>query len=166
MPGPCHSCSTFPSKRELSHLTGKSLTLRQFIKKCAPSNYRPISLTSVVVKTFERIIHNAFLSKNNLLSPSQHGFRPNHSCQTQLLEATKDWFTTLHNKARVHIIFLDFSKAFDTIPHETPFTRQLIRVESGLNTGQIFLSSGLCKTTTNCICANSGLIESYRLTLG
>ncbi len=97
--------------------------------KHVPSNYRPINLTSVVVKTFERIIHNelsAFLSENNLLSPSQHGFRPNHSCQTQLLEATKDWFTTLHNKARVHIIFLDFSKAFDTVPHE----RLLIKLDN------------------------------------
>ncbi len=87
--------------------------------KHAPSNYRPISLTSVVVKTFERIIHNelsAFLSENNLLSLSQHGFRPNHSCQTQLLEALIH--NPAHQSTSIHIIFLDFSKAFNTVPHE------------------------------------------------
>ena len=53
------------------------------------SNYRPISLTSLVVKIMERLVQDEvmkFLTDNNKLSDIQHGFRPRHSCQTQLLE--------------------------------------------------------------------------------
>ena len=95
-------------------------------KHSRPSNYRPISLTSIVVKTFERMLHHKlsiYLSENNLLSPVQHGFRSKHSCQTQLLHR---WLTTLNNNARAHVIFLDFSKAFDTVPHQ----RLLIKFEN------------------------------------
>lgn len=90
-----------------------------------PSNYRPISLTSVVVKTFERILHNElskFLSENNLLSPSQHGFWPNHSCHS--LRQQK---IALHNKARVHIIFLDFLQGVrHGTSRETPRKRRYL----------------------------------------
>ena len=62
--------------------------------KHSPANYRPTSLTSIVIKTLERLIHFKvldFLSEHNKLSNSQHGFRPGHSCQTQLLEAAHKW---------------------------------------------------------------------------
>ena len=97
--------------------------------KHSPWNYRPISLTSIVVKTFEHMLHHKlsiYLLANNPLSPVQHGFRSKHSCQTQLLQATNDWLTTLNNNARAHVIFLDFSKAFDTVPHQ----RLLIKLEN------------------------------------
>ena len=50
--------------------------------KHLPINYRPISLTCIVVKILERIVYNSlveFLSSNNKLSPYQHGFRRGHS---------------------------------------------------------------------------------------
>ena len=56
--------------------------------KHLPKNYRPISLTSLVVKLMEKIIYRKlmdFLLKNNKLNPYQHGFRQHHSCQTQLI---------------------------------------------------------------------------------
>ena len=55
---------------------------------------------------------------NNILSSSQHGFRAQHSCQTQLLETIHDWAKSIDNKSSTHAIFLDFSKAFDTVPHQ------------------------------------------------
>lgn len=58
-----------------------------------PSNYRPISLTSVVVKTMERIIHSqltTILQTNKLIQNHQYGFRECHSTTYLLLEATHD----------------------------------------------------------------------------
>ena len=88
--------------------------------KHRPENYRPISLTSIVVKIMERLVHqelSQFLSDNNKLNSSQHGFRNKHSCQTQLLECVHQWAKALDHRSSIHTIFLDFSKAFDTVPH-------------------------------------------------
>ena len=54
-----------------------------------PGNYRPVSLTSQVGKILERIIKNQieeYLEGNGLIYSSQHGFRKNRSCLTNLLE--------------------------------------------------------------------------------
>ena len=48
----------------------------------------------------------------------QHGFRSRHSCQTQLLESVHQWAKALDDRSSTHVIFLDFSKAFDTVPHK------------------------------------------------
>ena len=51
-------------------------------------NYHPISLTSLLVKTLERLIYNrifGFIESNNLLSSHQYGFRPGYSCTSQLI---------------------------------------------------------------------------------
>ena len=88
--------------------------------KHLPSNYHPISLTSLVVKVIERLIHRRssnFLEENGKLNPAQHGFRGKHSCQSQLLESVHKWTSALDSGDSSHIIFLDSSKAFNTVPH-------------------------------------------------
>ena len=85
--------------------------------KHLPKNYRPISLTSLVVKLMENIIYRKlmdFLLENNKLNPYQHGFRQHHSCQTQLIETIHCWANALDRGLTSHIIFLDFAKTFDT----------------------------------------------------
>ena len=58
------------------------------------------------------------LDRQNILSRFQHGFRSKHSCETQLLITTHD-ITSLHdNNLQVDIGILDFSKAFDVVPHQ------------------------------------------------
>lgn len=85
------------------------------------NNYRPISLTSISCKLLEHIIYThimAHLNRNNLLINNQHGFRPKLSCQTQLYELVTDIHTSLHLSHFVDGIFIDFSKAFDRVPHK------------------------------------------------
>ena len=65
----------------------------------------------------EKIIYRKLL-ENNKLNPYQHGFRQHHSCQTQLIETIHCWANALDRGLTSHIIFLDFTKAFDTVPHQ------------------------------------------------
>ena len=63
----------------------------------------------------EKIVN--FLNEHNKVNTSQHGFRSGHSCQTQLLETVHQWANTLNKRSSLHVLFLDFSKAFDRVPH-------------------------------------------------
>lgn len=77
--------------------------------KHLPSNYRPISLTSIVVKAMERIIHHqlsAALESNKLFSESQLGFRNKHSTITLLVSTIDDWATCLERRNSVHCLLL------------------------------------------------------------
>ena len=88
-------------------------------KKLA-GNYRPISLTSQVCKVLERIVREHLtnhLDEHNLITPRQHGFVKNKSCQTNLLETMEDWTRALDNGSNLDVIYLDYQKAFDTVPH-------------------------------------------------
>ena len=86
----------------------------------APSNYRPISLTSIPCKILERLLKKRILTHletNTLISPHQHGFRPHHSCVTNLLRFM-DSLTDAHDNGKISdAIFFDFAKAFDRVPH-------------------------------------------------
>lgn len=84
------------------------------------SNFRPISLTCTVCKLLEHVILKhitSFLEKENILSPYQHGFRRALSTVTQLVELTHDISQCLNNQKQIDLIFMDFSKAFDTVSH-------------------------------------------------
>ena len=85
------------------------------------SNYHPVSLTSIFGKLMETIIKDHLIShliSNNLLSAYQFGFVPGRSCTTQLLHVI-DYFTKhLDEGYSVDVIYLDFQKAFDTVPHQ------------------------------------------------
>jgi hypothetical protein len=84
-------------------------------------NYRPISLLPVISKIFERIVFNqmyAYLTSNNLLYDSQHGFRMEHSTETASLEFIDKIYMSLDNGFTPLALFLDLSKAFDTLDHD------------------------------------------------
>jgi len=84
-------------------------------------NYRPISLTSVSCKLLEHIICKHLvnhLETNNILSNLNHGFRSGYSCETQLLTTLHDLFRSHDLGHQIDVAILDFSKAFDTVPHK------------------------------------------------
>ena len=58
------------------------------------------------------------LNQHNVLIENQIGFRSNHSCVTQLITLTKDISYALDHQKQIDIILLDFSKAFNTVPHQ------------------------------------------------
>ena len=79
------------------------------------------SLTSIVCKIFESFIKTELFNhilKNNLLSSNQFGFCPGRSCATQLLVTLYDWLYSLDNRVPVDCIYMDFKKAFDSVPHQ------------------------------------------------
>lgn len=84
------------------------------------TNYRPISILPIFSKIFESIAKHQltkYLSDNNLLNPSQHGFLPGRNTESAILEFTEEISKALDNKVLATGILLDLSKAFDTVNH-------------------------------------------------
>jgi hypothetical protein len=93
--------------------------------KAATGNYRPVSLTSVVCKVLERIIKDRLVihfEQHQLMHSSQHGFTKGRSCLTNLLTYLEDVTRAVDEGHPLDAIYLDFSKAFDKVPH-----RRLLR---------------------------------------
>lgn len=89
-------------------------------KKDKCENYRPVSLTSIVCKIFESILKEAIvghLDKYCLINTSQHGFTKGRSCLTNLLEFFEYVTNSIDKGEAVDLIYLDFAKAFDKVPH-------------------------------------------------
>ena len=89
--------------------------------KSDPANYRPISLTCISSKVLEHIIHShvmKHLEQHTILTDVQHGFRARRSTVTQLILAIHDMAKTIQDNKWIHAVVLDFSKAFDKVPHK------------------------------------------------
>ena len=85
------------------------------------SNYRPVSLTCICSKLMEHVVVSQMMShfdKHDILVDCQHGFRKQRSCETQLLGLTQELHEHFEEHEQVDMIVLDFSKAFDKVPHQ------------------------------------------------
>ena len=85
-----------------------------------PKSYRPISLTSHLIKIFEKIVREAIvehLIENDLLPPNQHGFIKGRSTTSQLINQTETLVRILESGSEIDTIYLDFAKAFDKVDH-------------------------------------------------
>jgi len=83
-------------------------------------NYRPISVLCTLSKILERHVHDHlynYLIAENLLHPSQSGFRPHHSCETALSHMTDAWINALDKGNMVGTLLVDLRKAFDSVHH-------------------------------------------------
>ena len=84
-------------------------------------NYRPVSLTCQLCKIFEKLVRDELvehLEGNGLLKGTQHGFRKGRSCLTNLLSFLERVTEELDDGGNVDVIYLDFAKAFDKVPHQ------------------------------------------------
>ena len=82
-------------------------------------NYRPISLTSLIMKAFEKCVRvELFESCKHLIDSSQHGFLPEKSCTTQMIPFVDNLALGIQQKSRIDIIYFDFAKAFDSVNHD------------------------------------------------
>lgn len=87
----------------------------------AAGEYRPISILCTMSKILEKIAYDqilTFVNAENILDPLQSGFRKKFSTGTALLRISEDIKSAFHKKEVVLMVFLDFSKAFDTVNHE------------------------------------------------
>jgi hypothetical protein len=98
------------------------------------TNYRPVSLTSAVCKQMEHVVASYLWrvwGGNDWLYEGQHRFRPGYSCENQVITACQDIADTLDNGDRMDAIIVDFSKAFNLVPHG----RLLVKIaNSGVDT--------------------------------
>ena len=84
------------------------------------ANYRPVSLTSIICKVCEKIVRKNLmihLEINNLTTPKQFGFLPRRNISLQLLCILEEWTEAWDKGEEVDCVYLDFSKAFDRVPH-------------------------------------------------
>lgn len=125
-------CAT-PLTVPITHLFSSSLESSLFIDewkvhkiipipkkgdKSNPTNYRPISLLPILSKVFESLVYKKIISfVQPQISKRQFGFLKNRSCLTQLLLSFAEIINCIENKAACNVIYLDFSKAFDSVPH-------------------------------------------------
>lgn len=85
------------------------------------SNYRPISLTCISCKILESIIRDHLMNhftSNNLFSKKQFGFISGRSTVLQLLNVVDKWTQDLETGGQIDIVYTDFEKAFDKVPHQ------------------------------------------------
>ena len=98
-----------------------------------PKNYRPVTLTSHLIKIFERVLIKnlvKYLENNDLLNDGQHGFRKGRSCLSQLMDHYQSLLNIMETGEAADVIYLDFAKAFDKVDHGI-----LIRKLTGLGIG-------------------------------
>nr|XP_048714325.1 alpha-1,3-mannosyl-glycoprotein 4-beta-N-acetylglucosaminyltransferase A isoform X3 [Caretta caretta] len=109
--------------RGKSWKTGKRLMVVPIFKKGKkddPGNYRPISLTSVPGKIMEHVLKESILKhldERKVIRNSQHGFTKGKSCLTNLIAFYDEITGSVDEGKSVDVLFLDFSKAFDTVSH-------------------------------------------------
>ena len=97
----------------------KVIPLHKSGDKANMTNYRPISLLSVISKIFERVMYlriSEFLERHQLLSKSQFGFRSKRSC-IDAIASIVERIRSDHSTTDYTCIFLDLQKAFDTVDH-------------------------------------------------
>ena len=106
----------YPSEMKIARV----IALHKKGNKSEPDNYRPISLLSCFNKIFERLLCtqlHSFLEKYKILVEFQFGFRQDHSTILALTEITDNIKNLLDNRNYVLGLFIDLSKAFDTVDH-------------------------------------------------
>ena len=113
-------------------------------------DWRPITQISLPGKILERVIHtqlSKYLEDNNILYNNQHGFRSEHSTTSAVFSALKDIYENWNLNLISTCIFIDFSRAFDSIDHDI-FVRKLKLY--GVNDKCVTFFSSYINSRTQC----------------
>ena len=99
---------------------GNIIPVHKKNSKQVVDNYRPVSLLPICSEIFKKLIFDSiyeFLNKNKIFNNNQSGFRSNDSCIHQLIAITHNIFSAFdaNPSLEVHGVFLDLSKAFDSL---------------------------------------------------
>ena len=134
--------------------------------KASCDNYRPVSLTSIVCKLLEKIIRDkimGYLRKYELLSNKQYGFIPGRSTTLQLLKILDEWTSALDNGLAIETIYMDFRKAFDSVPHR----RLIYKLEAlGLENPILSWVASFLSNRSQYVQINGSRSKDYRVTSG
>ena len=109
-------CGIFPDKMKLAEV----VPLYKGKSRLEPGNYRPISLLPTISKILENIMYKRtynFLNDNNQIYHSQYGFRAKHSCEHAIADLVGHVLKNQQQNRYTAALFLDLSKAFDTLNH-------------------------------------------------
>ena len=112
----CMDNGIFPDSLKIASI----IPLHKGGVKNEATNYRPISLLPLFSKIFEKVIKHrliTFLDKNNLITDNQFGFRKSHSTELAVIDIQNTLLQNLDNNKLTCTIFLDLSKAFDSVNH-------------------------------------------------
>ena len=126
-------------KQEVPSALKHALITPIFKGKCklGAENYRPVALTSHIIKIFERVVQINLLhhiEEPNALNYSQHGFRRGRSCLGQLLAHHNEVLENLESSSNADVIYLDFAKAFDKVDFNVLLLKlENVRVEGKLH---------------------------------
>ena len=129
---------TFPRQMKSANI----IPLHKSKNRSESNNYRPISLLITISKVLEKIMYKRiyeFPTNENLIFHSQHGFRNKHSCETAMCELVGNICKGHEKGKHTLLVFLDLSKAFDTLSHDILF-QKLERYEIRGNTLKWFKS--------------------------
>lgn len=146
-------------------LTAHIIPIHKGDHKGLAANYRPIALTSHLVKIFEKIVRTkmvAYLEENNLFNPTQHGFRHGRSCLSQLIAHYENILILLEKGLNVDTIYLDFAKAFDKVDHQVIIDKLAILGIGGqlLKWIQSFISNRTQHVLVNGFLSNPSEVQS------
>ena len=106
----------FPKELKIANV----LPLYKACDPCVFDNYLPVSLLCILSKVYEKVMYNSLLKFRegyNIIFENQLGFRKLHSSYMALMVLTDKLIKSLENGKSVIGVFLDFSKAFDTVDH-------------------------------------------------
>ena len=152
------NCGIFPElmkRADISPLFKSKL-------QCETNNYRPISLLITISKILEKLVYKRtylFLEKTNQIYKSQYGFRSQHSCENAVSELASEVIKGFQDGLYTAALFLDLSKAFDTLEHDV----LLLKLEKYGIRGTVlsWFKSYLCnrKIRVKCQVASSGKME-------
>ena len=116
----CASSCKIPTQWKTANVTS---IYKKGTRKCA-LNYRPVSLTCIVSKLYEKLVRRHILSFMSIkIDPNQHGFVEGKSCLSNLLESMECIIDMLEDGEPVDVFYLDFCKAFDSVPHYRLLTK-------------------------------------------